>query len=87
MGYVDFKMTVWHRLHLPEGMPKEEVIRKLAEEGYTLNDFIEEDKTDRVWWETLEDTEHYMRPEENGGDSTIEFFEEDGETIWDNSAK
>ena len=81
--YIDYKVTVWKRVHFNESTNPKKVIQVL-EEGFDVFDeelgFVEQ--------ETLYETVEAMTPEENGGWSTIEVYEEDNDfinnLIWSN---
>ena len=81
--YIDYKVTVWKRVHFNESTNLKKVIQVL-EEGFDVFDeelgFVEQ--------ETLYETVEAMTPEENGGCSTIEVYEEDNDfinnLIWSN---
>jgi len=78
--YVDFKVTVWCRAHLDD-VDLNQIIEMLKN-GATSSDLFAEELA--YEWETLNDTEVSITPEQNNGDATIEVYEDD-ETIWDNS--
>lgn len=85
---IHYKTTMWCRIALDETkISKEEVLQKLNE-GYLPSEIgFNEDINSE--WEIIQDTEEYMAPVENDGQSTIELMvkEEDGylQCIWDNS--
>ena len=78
--YLDFKVTVWERVYIPEEI-KEEVIEALhTGQVQTSNDAFCIFLDKGVYFEgTIEETEEQMTPEKNGGYSTIEFLDDDGE--------
>jgi hypothetical protein len=82
--YVDVKVTVWQRIQLNE------------EDGVTLNEIkntIENEGVNALWdrkdcdisWETILETEEYMSVSENGGCSTVEIYDDDGNLLWENA--
>ena len=83
--YIDYKVTVWKRVHFNENTNPKKVIQVLEEDG--LGDVFDEE-LGFVEQETLYETVEDMTPEENGGCSTIEVYEEDNDfinnLIWSN---
>lgn len=81
MAHLDFKVTTWKRLHIPNDKI-EEVIEKLkksgCEEVYDLQD-IEE-----IYFEDLDEFEETMTPFENEGCATQELYDSDGDIIYHN---
>ena len=82
--HVDFKITTWERVSVPE--EREEEVKQKIESGEIssaseLCDFLEGD----AYSEKLFDVDEQMTPEENGGSSTIELYEETGKNpMWTN---
>jgi hypothetical protein len=82
--HVDVKVEVWQRIFLPDDTSPEEIIELLEVHSPSeLWDIGEYDPS----FETLIETEEYMTPEENGGQSTIEVYNNEGQLVWDNSIK
>ena len=88
MAYLDFKITSWKRIHIPDERI-EEVIQKLKEGGcdapYDLLD--DEDKDDSCYIDSCGidlECEEPMTVEENEGASTQELYDTDGEIIYKN---
>lgn len=82
--YIDYKVTVWKRIHFNVDTDPKEVIQILEEDGLG-NVFNEE--LGFVEQETLFETEEEMAPEENEGRSTIEVYTEgkfEDNLIWSN---
>ncbi len=81
--YIDYKVETWIRVRFNEDINLQEVIDKL-EKGTLPPDFGNEYD---VEYENLTETEEFIRPIENDGQSTIEVYEGDNfqECIWDNS--
>jgi len=78
--HVDFKVTTWERHTLDtDELSEEDIaeIKRKIKEGIITNgsDLIEEVGSSHGC-ETLYEVEHQMTVEENGGEATIEFFEE-----------
>lgn len=87
--HIDFKITVWERVMIPDEIA-EDVLAKIKDKkirtSVQLYDtFVE--KTDKINWDTLPETEEAISPEENEGCSTIEVYDEYNELLWDNAIK
>ena len=83
--YVDVKVTVWQRIKLneDEDVSAEDVIEMLKlHEPYM--DFLWDEKKFSIDWDTITDTEEYLPAEENGGQSTVELYDNDGKLLWNN---
>ena len=75
--YLDYKCTVWRRIHIPDDKnDKEYILEKLKQGAEPL--FQDAD------YETLYDTSEDMTVDENGGSSTIELYDDDNELIFKN---
>jgi hypothetical protein len=82
--YIDYKVTVWKRVHFNEDVDSKKVIQILEEEG--LGDVFDEE-LGFIEQEILFETEDDMTPEENGGYATIEVYENNNPVdnlIWSN---
>jgi hypothetical protein len=79
--YIDYKATVWKRVHFNENVDSEKVIQALEEGGL---DDVFDDELGFEGQETLYETAEEITPEENGGYSTIEVYNPVGELIWSN---
>ena len=85
MAHLDFKVTCWQRLHVPDDKV-EEVIKRLKEidcdEIYSLQDikgvYFVENGID-------ETAEEPMLPSENGGSATQELYDFSGNLLYHNS--
>ena len=79
--HVDFKITTWERCELPDDLTEEEIksIKDKIKSGVIscYSDLDEECGVNST--EMLLEVEEYMTPKENGGASTIEFYESRGE--------
>ena len=75
--YLDYKCTVWKRIHIPDDNNNKEYILDKLKEG------VEPLFTDAEY-ETLLDTSEDMTVEDNDGFSTIELYDEDHEIIFKN---
>lgn len=85
---IHYKTTMWCKIVLDDSkISKEEVIQKLNEGQLPFEIGFDGD-TDSEWI-VMEDTEEFITPVENDGESTIELMEETEkgwlESIWDNS--
>ena len=75
---IHYKCTIWCKLRFYGDVKKEDIIKKL-EEGYLPLELGYADvvpNLENCEWETINDTEEYLTPEENDGYSTIELMEE-----------
>ena len=82
--YIDYKVTVWKRIHFNENTNPKKIIQVIEEGG--LGDVFDEE-LGFVEQETLYETGEEITPEENGGCSTIEVYENDNpadDLIWSN---
>lgn len=81
--YIDYKVETWIRVKFNEDINLQEIINKL-EKGTLPPDFGNEYD---VEYENLTETEEFIRPIENDGQSTIEVYNGNDfqELIWDNS--
>jgi len=75
--YLDYKCTVWRRIHIPDDKNnKEYILEKLKQGAEPLFTDAE--------YETLYDTSEDMTVEENEGCSTIELYDFEGELLFKN---
>jgi hypothetical protein len=75
--YLDYKCTVWRRIHIPDdNNNKEYILEKLKQGAEPLFQDAE--------YETLYDTSEDMTVDENGGCSTIELYDFEGELLFKN---
>ena len=83
--FLDFKITTWKRIRIPDEK-LEEVIQKLKEGGcdapYDIVDEIDDCYID--YCDIDLECEEPMTVEENGGASTQEIYNTDGEIIYKN---
>lgn len=89
-NYLDYKATIWFRIPVDSKESLQKIKEKLKQgmlpaELYNQSDFI--DTIGQC--EPLYETEEFINPNENGGQSTIELYSGDDngnqECIWDNS--
>lgn len=82
--YVDVKMSIWQRIDIIDkgNLTKEEVINVLKNKGTS---YLWDLPDVQIDLEELTDTEEYLTPEDNGGESTVELYEDNGTLIWENS--
>ena len=75
--YLDYKCTVWRRIHFSE---KQNDVDKILEDikGGYHPDIVDAE------YETLYDTSEDMTVEENEGCSTIELYDFEGELLFKN---
>lgn len=81
--YVDVKVNVWQRIHLNEEGATLNDIKKTIEEGGVGSLWDREDCD--IYWETMVETEEYISVSENGGCSTVEVYDDDGNLLWKNA--
>jgi hypothetical protein len=84
--YYDKKHTIWEKTYLPDNIDIEQVKEEL-----NRTDSVNSIKKieNKIEYEILYDTMEGMVPEDNGGETTIELFEDDGnvlrgKVIWSN---
>lgn len=89
-NYVDFKCTIWQRMHFKDNADMQKVIEILKKENYPGHLDLEELGFQEN--EILFDTEEFLLPEENDNQSTVEVYSQNKEEtlnyqdmIWDNS--
>ena len=82
--YIDYKTTIWQRIHLDNSLTKEQILEILYNKEGTRD--IEEiyDKCNGVKNEILYDTEEFITPKDNDGCNTIEFYDDNHNVIWNN---
>lgn len=85
MAYLDFKITSWKRIHIPDERI-EEAIQKLKEGGCDAPyDLLDEDGDCYIDSCGIDlECEEPMTVEENEGASTQELYDTDGEIIYKN---
>lgn len=73
--YIDYKVTIWRRIHLKDDTDMKLIVEKIANDNPQFNepDISEEEgfDTDEVQYETSE----FLSISENGGSSTIEIYD------------
>ena len=88
-SYLDYKATVWFRIPIQDKQALEKVKEKIQQgmlPSELYNDLDIEHELGMC--ELLCDTEEFISPNENDGQSTIEIYENgdnDIQIIWDNS--
>lgn len=87
MNYVDYKATIWGRLHFEKDADMQKIIKKL-EEGFLPSELCDDESLKFSYFEHLFDTEEYITPKENNNEPTIEVYENsNNECIWNNKNK
>ena len=83
--YIDFKQKIWARMYFSDDTDINKIIEKL-EAGYLPAELADEE-LGFTEFESMLDTEEFITPIENDGQSTIEVYEGQNvqECIWDNS--
>ena len=79
---LDYKFTVWGRMHFSDDADMNKVIEKLNS-GHLPAELSDDAELKFESFNFIDDTEEYITPEENNGCSTIEIYS-DRELIWDN---
>ena len=82
-NFIDYKATVWGRLEFDDSVDKDLIIQKL-EEGFLPAELCDIEELKFKHFHFMDDTEEFITPIENDGESTIELIVND-ETVWDNS--
>ena len=81
---IDFKITTWERITVPQEL-EQEVIKAIASEEITCADDLFEMFGDECFNEgILSDVSQQMSIEENDDNATIEIINDKGDTIFDN---
>jgi hypothetical protein len=85
MAYVDFKVTIWERVHFDDA-DIEKVAEKIKNGIVSSSEDMFTEFEDRVAHDSefLLETAEQMPIEENDNQSTVELFNSDGETILTN---
>ena len=88
---IRYKTTMWCKIILDETKISEEEVLQKLNEGYLPSE-IGFDNDINSQWEVIGDTEEFITPAENDGESTIELMKyQDGklglQCVWDNSYK
>ena len=82
---VDFKITTWERISIPQEL-QEQVIKGILNEEITCSDDLYEMFGDDCFNEgILSDVSQQMTIEENDHNATIEVLNDKGDTIFDNA--
>lgn len=70
--HVDFKITTWERVYVPDGKEDEfmELLKNRSIES-AFDMFIQDEN---CWIERVDEADEQMTPEENGGCSTLEVY-------------
>lgn len=74
---LDYKCTVWRRIHIPDDVNDEKYIIETLKKG--LEPLLEASE-----YETLYDTSEEMTVEDNDGQSTIDLYNSDYELLFKN---
>lgn len=88
--YLDYKATIWFRIPI-ESEDDLEKIKKKMESGELPSELYNDPDLKIGQCEPLYDTEEFISPNENDGQSTIEIFNDPVNTfsptnlVWDNS--
>lgn len=89
-NYIDYKCTIWKRLHFKDDADMNEVVAAIKKEKHP--DYIDLDNLGFVESEVLFDTEEVFPLQKNNNEPTIEVYSQSEEEIsnyqdllWDNN--
>ena len=89
--HIDQKVTIWTRIKFHGNEDEQEDVKNTILEklnsGATVNDILDNDEVGDIEFETLYETSEDLTIEQNEGNATIEFYNDEGELIFDNSKK
>lgn len=82
MAYFDIKVSVWQRTEIPDNVKLEDVIEYFKKNTGTscINEIGIDDST----YETLVESEEILTPEDNGGECTVEIYNDHSNLVWNN---
>jgi len=85
MAYVDFKVTIWERVHFDDA-DIEKVAEKIKNGIVSSSEDMFTEFEDRVAHDSefLLETAEQMSIEDNGNQSTVELYNGDGDTVCTN---
>jgi hypothetical protein len=83
MAYIDFKITTWERVSVPDDQ-LDEIIEQIKNGEINSSSDLCDECEDASFEGTIDETAEQMSPSENDGQSTIEAFKDDGESVYDN---
>jgi hypothetical protein len=86
MARINFKVTLWEGVEIPDEHLNEVLAALENGEIKTSNDLVEfvDDLGGHSEYEIIAESETQLTIEENGGDATIEVIGDNYETIWVN---
>jgi len=78
MAHVDFKVTIWEKVQIKDECLAEVIEKIKSGKIQSSNDLIDTDYTDGDDgnYETIAETEEQLSLEDNGGESTIEVYDD-----------
>ena len=83
--HIDFKITTWERVELPDSLTKEEldtISEKIVDGTFAYYSDIEEYLgVDLGGAKKMDGFDDYMSPDENGGSATVELLDDDGNRL------
>ena len=83
--HIAFKISCWEQLRVPEEIEKEVEEKVRAKLIESINDVYNEfPEYGDFNWNKIDDTDESMMPIENDGQATVELYDDNGKTIWDN---
>ena len=78
---IHYKVTVWNKIHLPNDITQEEIIRQLKEVVDPMDITLNANRY--LYHEEIDGTEEFLTVEENDSQSTIELWDK-GKKFWEN---
>lgn len=86
--HVDYKCTIWGRLHFNDSVDTQEIIKKL-EEGFQPAELCDIPELKFESFNFIDDTEESLSLKGNNHESTIEVYEEEDfpKCVWENGKK
>jgi hypothetical protein len=83
MAHVDFKITTWERVSVPDDQ-LESIIEQIKSGEITNSSDLICECEDATFEGTIDDTQEQMTPSENDGQCTIDVFNDSGDSIFNN---
>jgi hypothetical protein len=84
MAYLDFKITSWKRVYVPDEKVQETIEKLKSGDCDAPYDLLEDDEYYFSPGGADEECEEPMLPDENAGASTQELYNSDGEILYKN---
>lgn len=81
--YIDYKCTIWKRVHYPSGTTVDDIKNLIGDRKPTAVN-VDDLFIDNSEVEDLYDTMEELTLIDNDNNSTIEIYDENGKEIWNN---